>query len=125
MTTLDHIGIEVSNLQQSLEFYTTVLHCERLYSHIEPDLQLEFIRSGNTVIELIYHPNADLTEKPMSGRIHLAFEVNCLDTAISTAKAAGVQNIRQPFEVMNKRITFFRGPDNEVIEFDQSLSKEQ
>lgn len=124
MIEFEHIGIEVTNLERSKEFYTQVLECEQISTFSMPDLEIIFLKSADTVIELIFHPNVDLSEKPLSGRMHLAFLVHNLDIAIQKAESLGAQNIRKPFEGMNKRIVFFNGPDNELLEFAQIITEE-
>ncbi len=124
MLEFEHIGIEVTNLERSREFYTQVLECEQISTFSMPDLEIIFLKSACTVIELIFHPSADLSTKPMSTRIHLAFIVQDLDTALEKAKSLGAQNFRKPVEVMNKSIVFFYGPDNELLEFAQVINQE-
>ncbi|MCS0543473.1 VOC family protein, partial [Aeromonas veronii] len=61
---LEHVGIQVKDLDTTIEFYTGVLGLKLLekQDHIDPNLKLAFLGfsdSDETVIELIsgYNPN--------------------------------------------------------------------
>ncbi|WP_077619965.1 VOC family protein [Bacillus sinesaloumensis] len=121
---LEHVGIQVKDIDASIEFYTRVLGLELLerQGHVDPNLKLAFLgfsHSDETVIELIsgYNPNL-----PTEGKVHhIAFTVENIEEEIANVKEHGVTFIDESITTLpsGSRYIFFTGPDGEWIELFQ------
>lgn len=123
MYNVDHIGVVVTNIDQSLEFYTNVLEC-RLEDSFENDrARFAFIKAGQQTIELIqYHEDS---EKVRGAGIvdHIAFTVTDIEAETAKLRRHHVTLLFDQPKVTTsgKKIMFFAGPDGERLEFVQKL----
>lgn len=118
---LEHVGIQVRDLDTTIEFYTKVLGLELLekQDHVDPVIKLAFLGfsdSDETVIELIsgYNPNL-----PTEGKVHhIAFAVENLEDEIARIKEHEVTFVDEAITTLpsGARYVFFLGPDGEWIE---------
>jgi methylmalonyl-CoA/ethylmalonyl-CoA epimerase len=97
---LDHIGIAVKDLEESLKFYENVLglRCEGTEVVEEQKVKVAFLPVGDTEVELLEStdedgPIAKFIEKKGEGIQHLAFRVENIETAIEEMKEKGVKMI--------------------------------
>ncbi|RFB17214.1 VOC family protein [Bacillus sp. HNG] len=121
---LEHVGIQVKDLDTTIEFYTRVLGLELLEKqyHVDPNLKLAFLGfsdSDETVIELIsgYNPNL-----PTEGKVHhIAFTVENIEEEIARVKEHGVTFVDENITTLpsGAKYVFFNGPDGEWIELFQ------
>jgi len=115
--------LRVGNLQQSIEFYTEILHMKLLRQKDYPDgrFTLAFLGYGdeasNTAIELTH--NWDTTEYDLgNGFGHLAVEVDDVYQAVDKIKQQGGKIIRDagPMNAGTTIIAFVEDPDGYQIE---------
>lgn len=99
---IEHIGIAVKNLDQSVEFYTTLLGLELLgYETVESEkVKVAFLKIGETRIELLEaiapdSPIARFIEKRGEGIHHIAFKVDGLSRRLQFFKDHGVKLIHE------------------------------
>lgn len=99
---LDHVGIAVKNLDESLKFYTEILGFECQGTEIveEQKVKVAFLPIGDTEIELLEStsddgPIAKFIEKNGEGVQHLAFRVDNIEEAIQHMLDKGMQMIDQ------------------------------
>lgn len=97
---LDHIGIAVKNLDETLKFYTEVLGLELHGTEIveEQKVKVAFLPVGDTEVELLEStsedgPIAKFIEKNGEGIQHMAFKVDNIEEAIEELKAKGMMMI--------------------------------
>jgi len=97
---LDHIGIAVKDLQESLKFYEEILglKCEGTEVVEEQRVKVAFLPVGDTEVELLEStdaegPIAKFIEKKGEGIQHLAFRVDNIEAAIEEMKEKGVKMI--------------------------------
>jgi lactoylglutathione lyase len=123
---IEHIGIMVSDLNQSIRFYREVvgLVLKDTLLHTNGVIQLAFLgfdQSDETEVELIQGYNDKL---PQEGKVHhIAFAVDDVEEEF-----ARIQSLQQVQLIDSEIITlpngsryfFFHGPDGEWIEFFQS-----
>lgn len=109
-----HIGIKVLDMDQSLEFYTTVLEARVLKDYTYPQSRLVFLEVGGTVIELIGKP--DNTPRTLGPIEHIAFKVESLASEMARLKALEIPHT-EPRQVGSAEIIFFDGPNQERFEF--------
>lgn len=119
----EHIGIKVLDLEKSKKFYTEVLGCKIMHVYESPTSTLVFLDAHGVAIELIY------SQKNKARQIgpveHLAFKVANLAEKIAELKKLGIELDTEPLNIGDAKIAFFRGPNNERIEFmEGQLSKE-
>ncbi len=99
---LDHIGIAVANLEESIKFYNQVLGLDVSATEELPDRQLRIcmvdMGVGGANIELLWptHPDsavAKFIEKKGPGIHHICYRVNDVAAEIEKLIAAGVKMI--------------------------------
>ncbi len=97
---LDHIGIAVKNLDETLKFYTEVLGLELHGTEVveEQKVKVAFLPVGDTEVELLESttddgPIAKFIEKNGEGIQHMAFKVDNIEEAIEELKAKGMMMI--------------------------------
>lgn len=97
---VDHIGIAVSNLEETLAFYRDVLGLEVQGTEVveEQKVKVAFLPLGDTEIELLEStepdgPIARFIEKNGEGIQHVAFKVDDIEEAIASMKAKGMRMI--------------------------------
>lgn len=97
---IDHIGIAVANLQESVSFYTNVLGLSVEHEEVIADQKVKtvFIPVGDTLIELLEptasdSPIARFLEKRGPGIHHIAYAVSDVASALEHAKRSGLRLI--------------------------------
>jgi methylmalonyl-CoA/ethylmalonyl-CoA epimerase len=99
-THIEHIGIAVSNLEESVRYYEQVLglECYAIEEVKDQRVRTAFFRVGETKIELLEStdpsgPVGRFIEKRGPGVHHIAFAVEDADKALKEAEDKGVQLI--------------------------------
>jgi methylmalonyl-CoA/ethylmalonyl-CoA epimerase len=97
---VDHIGIAVKNLKETLRFYEEILGIKCINTEIveEQKVKVAFLPIGDTEIELLESidkdgPIAKFIEKKGEGIQHIAYRVNDIDEAIEELKNKGIRLI--------------------------------
>ncbi len=100
ITHIEHIGIAVKNLQDSIEYYEKVLglKCYSIEEVADQKVRTAFFKVGQTKIELLETtdpegPIGKFIEKKGEGIHHLAFHVNNLQGALKEAEDSGIRLI--------------------------------
>lgn len=119
VTKLLHTRMRVSDLDQTIRFYTDVLGLEVMEHKTSPrGSQLAFLKVPNSE-ELI-----ELTSFPPSGPVtvqedlvHLAFQVENLEATMASLQAKGVRVTDGPTQTSSgSRFIFIDAPDGYEIE---------
>jgi len=94
---IDHIGIAVKSLDESIPYYETLLgvKCYAIEEVKDQFVKTAFFLIGQTKIELLESTDPDgpigsFIEKKGEGIHHLAFAVNNTDEALIDAKEKGI-----------------------------------
>ncbi|MCT4565938.1 MAG: methylmalonyl-CoA epimerase [Maledivibacter sp.] len=97
---VDHIGIAVKNLDETLKFYTEALGLEVQGTETveEQKVKVAFLPLGDTEVELLEStspdgPIAKYIEKKGEGIQHVAFKVENIEEAIEHMKSKGFRMI--------------------------------
>ena len=100
LKNIDHIGIAVSNLQESLSFWETSLGIELhgIEEVAEQKVRTAFLPIDDTEIELLEPTSAESSvakfiEKHGEGLHHIAIRVDDIDAALAELKAKGIKLI--------------------------------
>ncbi len=119
---VEHIGIQVRNLDRSIAFYTEVLGLTlRKRVRLNETTELAFLPLGDSEIELICK-SADYTYAKEGIVNHLTFRVDDVASMLDRLRQHGVELIHQQplfLEKLGTRIAFFWGPDGEKMELFQ------
>lgn len=112
---VDHLGIAVKNLEESVAFYekTLGLKCEGIEEVPSQKVRTAFFHAGETHIELLEatdpeSPIAKFVEKNGQGIHHVAYGVDDVQAHLDKAAAEGCRLIHdKPFEgAANKMVAF-------------------
>ena len=127
---IEHLGIAVKNIEESIEMYETLLGTKCYKTEI---VESEFVRTaflqlGESKIELLEatdprSPIAKFLEKKGAGFHHVAFDVDNIDIEIERLKKEGFQLINEVAKngADNKRIAFLhpKSTDGLLVELCQ------
>ena len=97
---VDHIGVAVSNLEESIKFYENILGMKLQGIEIveEQKVRVAFLPIGDTEIELLEStdkegPIAKFIEKKGEGIQHIAYRVDDIEKALEEMRQKGVRLI--------------------------------
>ena len=114
-----HTRMRVSDLDQTIQFYATVLGLEVLERKTSPrGSQLAFLKVPNSdvLIELTSFPPSGPV-KVQEDLVHLAFQVDSLDDTIALLNAKGVKITDGPTQTSSgSRFIFIDAPDGYEVE---------
>jgi lactoylglutathione lyase len=114
-----HTRMRVSNLDETIRFYTNVLGLEVIERKTSPrGSQLAFLKVPNSdeLIELTSFPPSGPV-KVQEDLVHLAFQVDSLEETIADLHAKGVQVTDGPTQTSTgSRFLFIDAPDGYEIE---------
>ncbi|KEY91192.1 lactoylglutathione lyase [Candidatus Photodesmus blepharus] len=122
-----HTMLRVSNLEESIIFYTKVMRMKLLRTHENREYKYTLAFLGfrdiaeESVIELTY--NWDINKYDLGSAFgHIAIGVNDIYTACNRIEAYGVNIIRKPGPVKGgtTHIAFIKDPDGYMIELIQN-----
>jgi methylmalonyl-CoA/ethylmalonyl-CoA epimerase len=112
---IEHLGIAVTNIEESLKMYETLLgtNCYKTESVESEGVKTAFLQVGESKIELLEASNpsspiAKFLEKKGPGIHHIAFDVENIEAEIARLTAQG-------FELIHT--TPKDGADNKLIAF--------
>jgi len=95
---IEHIGIAVENLEESIKFYQDVLglKCYAIEEVADQKVKTAFFKVGDTKIELLESTSPDgpigkYIANKGPGMHHMAFAVKNTDEALQTAEERGVR----------------------------------
>ncbi len=116
--TLDHIAVDVKNLEEALQFYTGVLGLKERGTpdNVKAQGVLWLQWTDGTVFHLVQ--SEDMSQ-PILG--HLAISVEDADAWREQIIATGTEIERPKVQVYNANRFFFRDPSGNRIEFVQWL----
>ncbi len=119
VTKLLHTRMRVSDMQQTIDFYTQVLGLEVMERKVSPrGSHLAFLKVPNSeeLIELCSFP-ASGAVRVQEDLVHLAFQVENLDDTMATLSAKGVKITDGPTRTSSgSRFIFIDAPDGYEIE---------
>jgi lactoylglutathione lyase len=108
-----HAGIQVQNLDESIQFYETVFGFQVEQYLMLPGEKIVFLKKGDIRIELI-----ESEEFLVSfSSIHISWQVEDIEYWMGTLRDKGLHPAEGPYKLKNGWVTiFYKGLNNEVIE---------
>ena len=118
ITNIDHLGIAVRNLDESVEYYENALglHCHGREEVASQKVKTAFFKAGDVHIELLEptsedSPIAKFLEKNGEGIHHVAFAVDDIEGQLKKASDAGVKLIHEvPIDGAGDKLVAFLHP---------------
>ena len=137
--SLEHVGLGVSNMEKSLEFYSGLLGMEvimdlgvsderigRVIGVAGAKCRIVHLKLGDAMLELFkyYEPTGKNKAKGLQqsdqGLVHIGFVVDDFHKHVEQLQKRGIEFLGEPVEFRpNVWVVYFRGPDGEVCEFRQ------
>ncbi|MDA1326485.1 MAG: VOC family protein [Proteobacteria bacterium] len=116
---IDHVALDVADIDRSIEFYETHFGCSHYYEHKSgAGFRIAYLKLGNTVLELVHRDSGG-----MNG-FHFCFESDDFDGDVARLESAGIPFMTPPHSTDAReareqgwRRVVFKGPDGEAIEF--------
>ncbi len=100
LTHIEHIGIAVKSIEESLKYYEGILglKCYAVKEVVEQKVKTAFLKVGETKLELLEatsddSPIAKFIEKRGEGVQHIAFAVNGIENTLSEVSEKGIRLI--------------------------------
>ena len=120
---IEHVGIRVTALEDSIEFYVRVIGLRHLHTigEVGEALRLAFLTfpgQESVELELIYVREGE--KLPREGRVHhIAFTVVNIEEEYARISRLGLSGLDPEIRSLpnGSRFFFFNGPDGERIEF--------
>lgn len=119
ITKIDHLGIAVKSLDETIAYYENVLglHCEGREEVESQKVRTAFFAAGDVHIELL-EPTSDespiakfLEKNPSGGIHHIAFATDDITGQLAQAKEKGARLIHEvPFEGAADKLVAFLHP---------------
>ncbi|MFP4021456.1 MAG: methylmalonyl-CoA epimerase [Halanaerobium sp.] len=136
LKNIEHIGIAVQNLEESLNFYKNILGLEFLKQETleVQGVKIAFLKVGESKIELLEPLNEESTiarfiEKNGQGIHHFAILVDSIEDKIKEMQAQGARLIGDKATVGadNMKIIFVhpKSTNGVLLELCESLAKEE
>jgi lactoylglutathione lyase len=126
----DHMAFRVSNMDQSIQFYTQTLGLRLLFRNVNPDEQEDYaileLEGGN--LELIQRLDGLPFEPPEIKPPycpHLAFTSDDMDETLKMIAEKHIPVVTGPLEIEGaEKWIYIHDPDNNVIEYIQWLGRD-
>jgi methylmalonyl-CoA/ethylmalonyl-CoA epimerase len=127
---IDHLGIAVKNLDETVAFYRQVMGLEVTSTQVFNGMKLAFLRVGNSELELLEDLTPDgaiarHVAKRGEGIQHVAYRVDNIEQALQEMRAKGIELIdeRPRPGARNARVAFLHPKSTKgvLIEFVQPL----
>ena len=100
LTHIEHIGIAVRNLEESIKYYENILglKCYSIEEIKDQKVRTAFFKVGQTKIELLEStedegPIGKFIEKKGEGVHHIAFHVNNIEKSLQEIEQKGIKLI--------------------------------
>ncbi len=119
ITKIDHLGIAVKSLDETIPYYENVLglHCEGREEVESQKVRTAFFAAGEVHIELLEPTSEDspiakfLEKNPNGGIHHIAFATDDINGQLATAKDKGAKLIHEvPFPGAGDKLVAFLHP---------------
>ncbi len=114
MSKVDHIGMYVKDVENSLKFYYEILGWKEIRRLGSGEAKIVVLNGGDCLIELIQRPGSP-GKAPEGNWSHIANHVNDFDGTLVKIKSKNLE-LREVKMSDGSRIAFFKDPDGHTIE---------
>jgi lactoylglutathione lyase len=114
MAKLNHIGIYVSELENSLKFYNEFFGFEEVHSFTSGEAKISMIDIGGGILELVQRPGSPASP-PDGNWSHIAIHDPNFDETVTNLEDKGITKRLVTIGDGN-RLYFFSDPEGHVIE---------
>ena len=114
MAKLDHIGVYVSDLKNSVKFYGEMFGFKIIDRLSSGEAKIATLDIGGGILELVQRPGSPGTP-PVGNWSHLAIHDNKFDETVAKVDAKGLEK-RLITHANGNRLCFFNDPDGHTIE---------
>jgi glyoxylase I family protein len=130
LISFEHVGMTVSNMDRTIEFYCAVLGLRLHLRKTGTDgSDLAFLDAGGAMLEIIAPADgaARAVDVPegTSGLRHLTFHFENIDDTFARLERAGVELKERPRLAVNReilhKVAFVRDPDGILVELAERL----
>ena len=118
MARLDHIGIYVKNLENSLKFYEEIFGFKLRNQFGSGEVKIVTIDIGGGLLELVQRPGSPGTP-PIGNWSHLAIYEPKFDEVVAKLESKKIKKRLVTME-NGDRLCFFNDPDSHTIEIMES-----
>lgn len=123
---IEHVAIVITNMDQSIQYYTTMFGFEVRVRGSNERREMAFLRHvdfPDFEIELIRDLQSITTYAEVGIVNHLAFTVENIEEAMAYYKEKGVEFLSDsPNEAIDgAKVIFFKGPDQELLQLVQPI----
>ena len=125
MPKLDHVALEVSDMNTSIEFYTKKLGFEFISRNVDEKEKEEYsyLKSGDFYLELLQDKFKNTLPRKEAVRPycpHICFATDNMDEAIKTLQLKNITIIHGPLIIENEATwIYIADPDFNILEFIQ------
>jgi catechol 2,3-dioxygenase-like lactoylglutathione lyase family enzyme len=111
---LDHVAVEVNDMKEALEFYTSILGLEEMQTPEEVKAKgVRWLRlPGNQALHIV-----ETKDSTMPGTAHLAIIVEEVESWEKYLNDHNIETHPPKFDLYNAKRIFFRDPSGNRIEF--------
>jgi catechol 2,3-dioxygenase-like lactoylglutathione lyase family enzyme len=123
MPKLDHIALEVSNIDKAIDFYTIKLDFSLISRAVNEEQQEEycFLESEGTSLELITDLKKNYKTKKKVERPycpHICFATDNMEETVKDILAKDIKIIHGPMKIKDEETwVYFSDPDGNVLEY--------
>ncbi|GAE32979.1 VOC family protein [Halalkalibacter hemicellulosilyticus] len=128
---IGHVGLNVTNLEQSLAFYTDIFELETIRESYEKGKKFAFLGHNRNVALTLWEQSKTEFSKSHSGLHHLAFETDSIDTIKTIEQKLVKMGVKMIYEGItaheegsNSGGIFFLDPDGIRLEIYAPLDRE-
>ena len=131
MNRLDHVALQVADLDRAIDFYTRTLGLRFMFRELDEEHHEAFayleLEGGNLeLLQMLDGQNQPVPYSPPKPEPpycpHVALGVDDLDAMLATLAQADIPLLKGPLAIPGKvRWCYMAEPDNSVIEFVQWL----
>ena len=114
MTKIDHVGVYVKDLENSLKFYESLFSFKKVSRFTSGEAKIATLDIGGALLELVQRPGSP--GKPPEGNwSHLAFHEPEFEKRVAQLEEMGL-DLRKTAMANGSRLCFLKDPDGHTIE---------
>jgi len=114
MSYLDHIGVNVKDLETSISFYKGIFNWEEKTRFDIGEAKIAVFDMGKGLLEIVQRPGSP-GSPPSGNRSHTAIHVDDFAEKVKKLEGMGLE-LRKVTLADGAHIAFFKDPDDHIVE---------